>query len=163
MKNLVFQSENQWQVDLVQNILLNEHIRSTPVLAAREYSQIVTGIGQAQIKLYVGDEDAEKAQRLVKRYLNSPQLSLVTDELKEEETALKFNDKNYFRRVMFLSVAGLFSIPIIFNILATYYYLKLLKQPVSERKKTTALVVLILCWIGVAVILNWIINGLLNH
>ncbi|MGZ3690446.1 MAG: hypothetical protein ACXVAX_03015, partial [Pseudobdellovibrio sp.] len=67
-------------------------------------------------------------------------------------------NKNYFRDLFFFSAASFIFLPVFFNGIATYNFIKFLKQPSSTGKKVSALVVLILGWVGVAYEVYWLMN-----
>lgn len=149
MEHLVYTSEYQWQTDYVQGLLKASHIESITLTQAREYAQIVTGIGQPIIEIYVSSENKEQALKIISQYLKSANLTLVDAENQ--------NEKNYFRTTLFFSLASCFFLPIIFNLIATHSFFKLLKQKQNQKqdKIIVATLVLIGGWIGAIFIAYW--------
>ena len=153
-KKLLFQFDSEWQARPAVETLKSNGIEVHEITTPREYSSIVTGIGQTGVSLYVDESQFNQAQSILLELLQRSKIQLVADEPPQPEAA---SQKNYFRRVMFFSMAGMFFLPIIFNFIAALNLSGLFRYETSSLKKTLAIICFCLAWVVAGFEFYWII------
>ncbi len=142
--------EHPWQAELFQGLLNQEGIQNFTIEGAREYTTILTGIGQPVTQLFVDESDMEKAQKFLESYLRQSHLHLVED---LPEQAPK-KPENPFRKVLFFSLAGAVVLPVMLNIFAVYHLIRFLKlEDETLFRKFVAVSVVIAGWSGTIALL----------
>ena len=155
MRKQLYKFEFSWQAELVQGLLKNEGIESFSLKGAREYTAIVTGMGQeAPVEIYVEETQFDSALKILNDYFKKSKIRLVDNESED----LPAKAKNYFRNIIFLSLAGAVFLPVIFNISAGLNYLRFLKQKPELKQKTIATIILIAGWVGAFAEIFWFLK-----
>lgn len=144
MRKSLFKFDNQWQAQIVCEILKNQGIDAQELRGAREYSSILTGIGEAAVEVLVEEQDFAKAQSILLDYFQRSKIRLVDDEATAVEAQ---KTPKYFRRVMFLSVASMVLLPVVLNIVAALNVGPMFRTETSNIKKTIAMIVFCLSWV----------------
>lgn len=158
MRKVLFKFDSQWQAQIVADILKNEGIASHELRGAREYTSIVTGIGEPALEILVDEQDFAKAQTLLLAYFQRSKISIVDDEHLISEAK---RTPKYFRRVMFLSVASMVLLPLILNIVAAFNIGPMFKYETSSVKKTIALTTFCISFFVSGLELYWIVTSFL--
>jgi hypothetical protein len=162
MIKVLFKFDSQWQAQIVAEILKNEGIESHELRGAREYTSIVTGIGEPEVEVLVDEEDFAKAQTLLLAYFQRSKISLVENEPATTESK---RTPKYFRRVMFLSLASMVLLPVVLNIFAAFNLGPMFENETSKTKKAVALMMFCLSlvvsvlesyWIATEVLIQWL-------
>jgi hypothetical protein len=152
-KKLLFKFDSEWQARPVVELLRSHDIQVSEITTPREYSAIVTGIGHTGVSLYVDENQLNQAQNILLEFLQRSKIQLVTD---DSTSTNLVSHKNFFRRVMFFSFAGMFFLPIIFNVIAALNLRGLFKHEPSVLKKSFAVTCFCLGWIVAGFELYWI-------
>jgi hypothetical protein len=157
MRKVLFKFDSQWQAQIVAEILKNEGIASQELRGAREYTSIVTGIGEPAVEILVEEQDFAKAQSILLAYFQRSKIRLVEDEPAAEAK----KTPKYFRRVMFLSLASMVLLPVILNIFAAFNLGPMFESETSKVKKTIALAIFSVSLIVSGIELYWIVTQFL--
>lgn len=158
MRKVLFKFDSQWQAQIVAEILKNEGISSHELRGAREYSSIVTGIGEPAVEILVEEQDFAKAQSLLLAYFQRSKIRLVDDEPTAAEAK---KTPKYFRRVMFLSLASMVLLPVILNIVAAFNLGPMFESETSKIKKAVALAVFSLSLLVSGIECYWLVTQIL--
>lgn len=127
---LLCRLNNQWEVDGLMAQLSDSGIQGEVVSKAREYTNIITGMGNGSFVIYVRPEDFLRAKNL------------------NPATEIDPPHKNYFKRVVFFSFLATIFFPLVFNVVATINYRMLQRDPtISPLKKWLGLFVLLGGWV----------------
>lgn len=121
------------------------------VRSAREYTSILLGGDDDSFDLFVEEKDLKKAQDLLKAE------PLKASESSEPQVV----EKNYFKRVIFFSMASVVFLPIIFNLAASLNFRPMLKQNISWKLKIFATVVFLTMWVGAVTAVIFLVSRLL--
>ena len=158
MRKVLFKFDSQWQAQIVAELLKNEGIDSYELRGAREYSSIVTGIGEAAVEVLVDENDFAKAQSLLLAYFQRSKIRLVEDEPAAVESK---KTPKYFRRVMFLSIASMVLLPVVLNIVAAFNLGPMFESESSKVKKAIALTVFSVSLLVSGIECYWIVTQFL--
>jgi hypothetical protein len=152
MRKFLHKFEHSWQAEIVKNLLEDNGINSVNLMGSRDYVDIVTGMGQVPTEIHVEEECFQEAQKILTNYFNRPILKIV------DGNSLNFEEKSPkddFRKIAFLSVAAVFFLPLVFNVLATLKLQKYLKQDHPLKRKLFTVTIVGLGWLGSLFILYW--------
>lgn len=158
MRKVLFKFDSQWQAQIVAEILKNEGIASYELRGAREYTSIVTGIGEPAVEILVDEPDFAKAQSILLAYFQRSKIRLVEDEVSTPESK---KTPKYFRRVMFLSLASMVLLPVVLNIFAAFNLGPMFESETSKTKKAMALAVFCLSLLVSGIECYWIVTEIL--
>ena len=156
MKQLLAKFDNNWQADAVKNLLSERQIAYYEIKSSREYVSILTGIGQGFTELYVDADQLSDAKSIYEGYRKATSLHLVsTDQISEQKDA---RPQEYYRKVVFLSLASLILFPILFNLIATWNFKLLWNNKIEQHRRVSAVLVLVACWLLAGVEAWWIVG-----
>lgn len=142
-----------WQADMMASELEQVGIKCDTKPASREYVAILTGMGFTPTDLYVDEDNLTKAKVLLQKFLSKAHTNIKLVENSESKPITP----NYYRRVLFFSLASIVTVPIIFNIVAALNFREMLKKKSSTFQDkmiagfvmtvSTAVAVLFAFWI----------------
>ena len=96
MRKQLYKFESSWQAELVQGLLKNEGIESFLLKGAREYTAIVTGMGQeAPTEVYVEETQFENALKILNDYFKKSKIRVVDDEFVAPPSKSKHRIRNF--------------------------------------------------------------------
>lgn len=98
MRKLLVKFDQIWQADAVKSLLGQKNIAFYEIKSPREYSSIITGIGQGSVEIYVDEEEWTKAEAVLSQYKSATALHLVSEEpeLAVSSEQPRKSRKNYF-------------------------------------------------------------------
>lgn len=131
----------KWQADILLNHLQNANITAFILENPREYSSIITGIGNGNFSVTVSHQDYDQAVAIEQQLTRSQQLSVVEDPIHRDAPT----PPHYFKRLIIYTLLSTI-LPFVFHIIATFAYFKSLEQNKSIKKNIFATAIIILAW-----------------
>lgn len=131
--------DNAWQAEAFGQELEKIGIRYRIAPRAREYTTVLLGGSQDVVDMFVNEHrHALALQTLAEMLEAGTPLPASSQE----------PNRDYFKRIIFLSVLGVCLMPLVFNWAATSNYLLFRKQNPSSKRHAIAVSVLIISWIS---------------
>jgi len=138
-EKILYRFDYSWQASAVSSKLRALGIPFRSIATPREYASILVGGMKDGVDLLVPEQDYVRARNVVDQFFRNV----------EAQTKIKSEvlEKNYFKRVIVFSVMGVIVVPLLFNAIATFNFLHMLKHPSSLVARVTAFAVLLTSWI----------------
>lgn len=149
MTTLLRKVRSTWELDAITYQLTTAGIEFHTVRSAREYTSILLGGDDDCFDIFVEEKDLKKAQDFLK-----------TEPLKAESSEPQVTEKNYFKRVVFFSMASVVLAPILFNLAASLNFGPMLKQNISWKLKVFATVIFLTMWAGAVAAVIFLVSRL---